>query len=192
MIDYNLISRALEFYDKHGYKRIEVPWWVSENISNITKPKERESRFILNTGKVLVASGEQGFLHLMNKSCLPQGKYSTVTPCFREDQNGIFYNKNFFKVELIDTINYDLNCIIKHSIDFFKSIATQPSLIDVREINKDGNKSFDIEYNGVEIGSYGERTFEYLRWVYGTGLAEPRFSKIEKSIENKELLWKNQ
>lgn len=36
----------------------------------------------------------------------------------------------------------------------------------------------DLTINGIEIGSYGVRTYNHITWVYGTGLAEPRFSKV--------------
>jgi hypothetical protein len=33
-------------------------------------------------------------------------------------------------------------------------------------------------YNGFELGSYGVRQYHDITWIYGTGIAEPRFSKI--------------
>ena len=32
--------------------------------------------------------------------------------------------------------------------------------------------------NGIELGSYGIRQFKDYKWIFATGLAEPRFSKI--------------
>jgi hypothetical protein len=34
--------------------------------------------------------------------------------------------------------------------------------------------------NDIEIGSYGMREYENFKWIYGTGMAEPRFSKARK------------
>jgi len=45
---------------------------------------------------------------------------------------------------------------------------------------KDG---YDLEYDGIEIGSYGIRSCEYLKWIYGTGIAEPRLTMIN-NIKN--------
>lgn len=42
------------------------------------------------------------------------------------------------------------------------------------------NEGADLTINGVEIGSYGIRTYNAITWVYGTGLAEPRFSKVNE------------
>jgi hypothetical protein len=36
----------------------------------------------------------------------------------------------------------------------------------------------DLTIDGIEIGSYGIRAYNAITWVYGTGLAEPRFSKV--------------
>jgi hypothetical protein len=39
-------------------------------------------------------------------------------------------------------------------------------------------EGFDLEYRGVEIGSYGYRECLFTKWIYATGLAEPRFSRM--------------
>lgn len=41
---------------------------------------------------------------------------------------------------------------------------------------------FDINYKKYELGSYGIRSCEYLSWIYGTGLAEPRMTIIKNLI----------
>lgn len=40
--------------------------------------------------------------------------------------------------------------------------------------------SYDIEYKGVELGSYGIRECSFLKWIYGTGIAENRTSNLLK------------
>ena len=42
------------------------------------------------------------------------------------------------------------------------------------------DEGYDIVLNGIEVGSYGIRQHENLRWIYGTGIAEPRFSTALK------------
>ena len=37
-------------------------------------------------------------------------------------------------------------------------------------------EGYDLMINGIEVGSYGLRMGNGYEWVYGTGLAEPRFS----------------
>ena len=43
-------------------------------------------------------------------------------------------------------------------------------------------QGFDLEYNGIELGSYGIRSCEYLDWIYATGLAEPRMSMVKNML----------
>lgn len=40
MINYRLLQNSIDYYDSHGFKRIESPWTVTQPISNITKPKD--------------------------------------------------------------------------------------------------------------------------------------------------------
>jgi hypothetical protein len=46
-----------------------------------------------------------------------------------------------------------------------KAIVVQPT-----------DDCMDLTINGIEVGSYGKREFKNIKWIYGTGLAEPRFS----------------
>ena len=38
------------------------------------------------------------------------------------------------------------------------------------------DEGYDLMMGGVEIGSYGERATQSNAWIYGTGIALPRFS----------------
>ena len=39
MIDYKLLSKSIDYYEAKGFKRVEVPWTVTEsNIINILEP----------------------------------------------------------------------------------------------------------------------------------------------------------
>ena len=80
MIDYKILNDSILYYESKGFKRIEAPWTVSENVDNITKPKDRLSFQLKHNNKCLVASGEQSFLYLYLKNFLPLGQYQTVTP----------------------------------------------------------------------------------------------------------------
>lgn len=179
MINYNIIAKSIEHYSNEGFVRIESPWTVASAISAITKPPESKDFEIANKDKVLVASGEQSFLALYNKGFLPLGKYQTVTPCFRDETFTLLHTKYFIKNELIitDNVNYDsLMMLIESARRFFHSImGTDLSLVETT-----GGKypSFDLYYNGDELGSYGIRKCEYLTWIYGTGVAEPRLSRV--------------
>jgi hypothetical protein len=176
MINYQLLNESLEHYEKFGFKRIETPWTISEYVDNITKPKENISFQLKHNNKCLVASGEQSFLYLYLKEFLPLGQFQTITPCFRYESFDLTHTKYFMKNELIktDIVNKDeLNKVVETSLLFYKKYIPNVIIIDT-------DSGFDIEYKGNELGSYGIRECEFLKWIYGTGCAEPRFSKIIK------------
>ena len=52
----------------------------------------------------------------------------------------------------------------------------------VKTDDERSDESYDIESNGIELGSYGIRQHENITWVYGTGLAEPRLSIAIKRV----------
>lgn len=184
MISYKNLDDSLIFYEKLGYTRIEAPWLVPECIDNITKPKDKKSYRLEHNQKCLVASGEQSFLYLYLKDFLPKGKFQTITPCFRDERYDMIHGKYFMKNELIITDEPDLSSlenIIDDALNFFKT-KISPNLLDVIETD-DG---FDIIYKNndieIELGSYGIRECEFLKWVYGTGCPEPRLSNIMKRL----------
>lgn len=179
MIDYAKITDSIEFYKNNiGFDRIESPWTVTKQVSEITKPDgAKEFQLLHENGKVLVASGEQSFLYLYLKGFLPPGRFQTVTPCFRSESFDKFHTKYFIKNELIDTTStmpYVLTSMIATAKSFFSRYLP----IEGLEVKQTGEQSYDIEYRDVELGSYGIRECEFLKWVYGTGVAEPRLSQV--------------
>ena len=181
MINYKIIDDSIRYYETKGFLRIESPWTVTPQISAITKPKDCIDYEIKHNNKVLVASGEQSFLYLYVKSFLPTGKYQTVTPCFRDDSFDFTHTKYFIKNELIDTKDTstsNLDQIISNCLTFFRRYLTDASVIKT-EIG------FDIEWRGYELGSYGIRECEFLKWIYATGVAEPRLTRILNYSEGK-------
>jgi len=174
MINYKIIADSIDYYENSGFIRIESPWTVSEYVDNLTKPKDRISFQLKHNNKCLVASGEQAFLYLYLKDFLPKGQFQTTTPCFRMESFDYSHTKYFIKNELIktDIVNdIELEKIIDKCLIFYKKYIPGV-IVSTTEIG------FDIEYNGQELGSYGIRECEYLKWIYATGCAEPRLSKI--------------
>ena len=182
MINYNHIQDSIEFYEKRGFKRVESPWTVTKAISDITKPRPGPGETlpdftIKEKNKVLVASGEQSFLYLYNKGFLPKGQFQTVTPCFREDEFDSLHTKYFLKNELIktDVVNEDsLEYVIGVAFEFFKVRIGHGVTIQTIV----SGKEYDIVYNDIELESYGIRSCDFLSWVYATGVAEPRLSRV--------------
>lgn len=177
MIDYKLIQDSIEYYEKFGYHRIESPWTVSEYTDNITKPNGVLSFQLKHNNKCLVASGEQSFLYLYLKDFLPKGTFQTTTPCFRFESFDYQHTKYFIKNELIktDVVNTnELDKIVEMCIGFYKKYLPGVNI-------KDTSIGYDIECNGIELGSYGIRECEFLKWIYATGCAEPRLSNTIKT-----------
>lgn len=174
MIDYKIIADSIDYYEKLGFKRIESPWTVSEYVSNITKPKEAINFQLKHNDKCLVASAEQSFLYLYLKDFLPKGQFQSTTPCFRYECFDYSHTKYFMKNELIktDVVNKEeLERIVQICYEFFVKYLPEAEIITTEF-------GFDIECYGSELGSYGIRECEYLKWIYATGCAEPRLSKI--------------
>lgn len=191
LIDYGLLHQSTVFYSDLGFKRVESPWLVTEAINNITAPPHVEMYYVTKgtKRKVFVASGEQSFLYLINKGFLPEGKYQTITPCMRNDDFDQWHTKYFMKNELIkfgDVEEKDVMIMVHDAMDFFGSLTGDKWDNLFIEKTADG---YDVMYGNkdekIEIGSYGMRECEFTRWIYGTGLAEPRFSRVKKYFEVK-------
>ena len=180
MINYKILSESIDYYEQQGFKRIETPWLVSEYIDKLTKPPDIPSFQLKHNNKCLVASGEQTFLYLYLKDFLPKGQFQTTTPCFRNDSFDFHHTKYFIKNELIktDKINFgELEKIVDICFSFYKKYIPDVEIVET-------NIGFDINYKEFELGSYGIRECKFLKWIYATGCAEPRFSKIINLYKN--------
>jgi hypothetical protein len=209
-IDYSLLADATKHYRDMGYAAIEVPWRVSVEVLNITKPAyvTNTDYKIEGTNKALIASGEQGFMYLMNKGHLPPGGYQTITPCFRNEQYDATHSKQFMKLELIEVVaecqaigQHHVRALLDVVLNAMKKLAPsdyhRERLMVVQQSEWDplavpGTVQLDIEaeFNDkrVELGSFGARRAHFGAWVYGTGLAEPRFSKTMQALSQQQYL----
>lgn len=171
-IDYRAISLALDYYEGKGYRYIEVPWLVSRDACFATIPTDFTSGAMSVGSRYLVGSGEQGFLDLK----LAPGRYVTCSPCFRAGDNCLpYHQETFMKVELFqnnDVSDIALIVMMNHVVELFKHLSGKTPAIAPTD---DG---WDIELAGVELGSYGRRTALGQTWLYGTGLALPRFTQV--------------
>ncbi len=195
MINYEYISDALWRYQNREFVELDVPWLVTEEAINATIPVGCESMKIvgvdlLGQKRHLVASGEQSFIQMMIDGTLPIGKSMCCTPCFRDEKTLTETTRiSFVKVELINYFGYmisgipyinfseEINKIVNIALEFMQQYNKK---IHIKAIGKD---LIDIEdQNGLELGSYGLRSYKHHLWIYGTGIAEPRFSI---SLKNK-------
>lgn len=184
VINWRLIVLAQGYYESLGYQYVETPWMVPTTYTEKTKPFKDKS-FVLdsdlfeNQSNELVGSAEQGFLYFIDHNKMKPGKYLSISPCFRTDNYDELHQPWFLKLELIivgPTDKDSVNSILEDSFKFFKTI-TKGNL----EIINLPDKSYDINLNGIEIGSYGLRTINNTNYIYGTGLALPRFNIADKS-----------
>lgn len=193
-IDWSRIARAVEFYQSLGYKKIEVPWIVEPVFRKVTYP--HDNAFETAKGDI-IGSAEQAFLQLAfedkiqtknyhgggygsQKKVRAAGRYVAVTPCFRDNQpEDELHQLYFMKVELFEPVFYGAEVYtrgIKPSklfLDAGKFFASEGAIPESEETDE----GIDWTLGGIEIGSYGFRVFERFGWLYGTGLAEPRFSQ---------------
>jgi aspartyl-tRNA synthetase len=122
---------------------------------------------------------------------LTPGYYFSISPCFRDNEEDEFHFTDFMKLELCivgpsdeSAVSRSLERMIQTCLGFFTkefkgSTDCRYGVAPTAVRTKDG---FDIEINGIEVGSYGFREVKVSgvirRWVYGTGLAEPRFTQV--------------
>lgn len=179
-IDWGRIGRAVEHYsgDRGHYAYVEAPWVVDEKYTRVTYP---HSHAFKTTYGDLVGSAEQGLLALSAEgkildSSSVRHRYVACGPCFRDHQpKDKFHNPYFMKVELYlpHRSERDVGILIRSAAQFFASEGAVPEIVKTEE-------GWDIYVAGIEVGSYGFRQVWDHMWVYGTGLAEPRFSQALK------------
>jgi hypothetical protein len=110
---------------------------------------------------------------------LQGGFYVTAGPCFRDEP--IIDEQHqyaFFKVELIKIYNVNE---VPSELQHIQKLVHDAGQVVYELYGSRANvvktpEGYDLEVNGIEIGSYGFREYKEHRWVYGTGLALPRTS----------------
>ena len=193
-IDYNLLNKSLKYFSKKGFKQIEVPWRVSREAIEGTFNSDNS---FTTENKFLIGSAEQGFLELYLQNKLTSNQLMSVSPCFRNELEDYLHQQEFIKLELICFVdkltdldfrfNDEYSNIKGLVINFIiKKLKIKASDIFIsRVLDSRSFYSEDILINGIEYGSYGIREFQNKYYIYGTGIALPRASKILKSIERK-------
>jgi hypothetical protein len=189
---YKRLQHAVTYYEKCGFKYIDVPWAVSEEAVNITRPAWAVGDSLQykagGTPLFPVASAEQSFIQLqldaINNPLESRitGSFCALTPCFRnEPVLDDLHQPYFMKVELISwdkTTREDMNKMIAGARLLFEE-NLWVTCVHNAEPDPIGVTAYDLvtTHTGIELGSYGIRETEKLgRWLYGTGLAEPRYS----------------
>jgi len=180
-INYLLLGESINFYKKKGYIEVVTNWSVEKNIINITFKNNNYFKDTINN-KIFVGSAEQGFLELIKLKKLMPGKYQSTTPCFRPELIIDNIHKYYFiKTELIYYLKNNeyekyLDEMLKDAYSFFEKYLDKKYLKIVKKSQANSILNYDIEYKGIELGSYGYRSYQNINWIYGTGCAEQRLS----------------
>ena len=172
---------ALVRYEGIGYQSIEVPWAIPPNVVQMTAPEDAGILFAAHD-LALVGSAEQSFLYLAREGIIRRGRYVAISPCFRLDHADHQHQNQFMKVELFATVGVDTDGVdqmITDARQVFTLLGARGHRMEVVR-TEEGIDSRDILINGIEVGSYGIRKINGIEWVYGTGLAEPRFSQVTR------------
>lgn len=179
-IDYSLLGEAQRYYAQRGYHELSAPWIVRHEAQASTCPPGRRDFFCLDG--YLNASGEQSFLELLLQGQRLE-KHFCITPCFRDEPViDELHQRSFIKLELIDTnvTEEHLHTMMRDAKLFFDSLLPIEQATTIVKTDE-SDSSYDIidGQHGIELGSYGVRRYKTHEWIYGTGLALPRFQVVK-------------
>lgn len=167
IIDTELLMKAMSFYQGIGYKPIPAPMLVDKDIVELTIPKGNKAREHL--GKYYVGSAEQSFYQIIKDGMKPDGSYMMITPCERDEVEDELHLGIFLKVELISTVKSKED-ILRDASDFLYHSYIGHNIVKTEN-------GFDLEVNGIEVGSYGAIKYSGYDITFGTGIALPRLTK---------------
>lgn len=184
LIDWELLYDAKRFYQQYLESTyIEVPWIVDPDVAGITTD---QNEIDTSYGR-LVGSAEQGFLQLVKEGKIFNKEiiYHSISPCFRADTMDELHERHFMKLELFELLGKTSNEekrlreIGGEAFKFFRGQKLECEIVPT------GNLMYDIVSKNlkIEVGSYGIKSHDFggdigeIKWVYGTGLALPRFSR---------------
>ena len=184
---HHYLAAAQWHYRTLGYTPIDVPWFTDPEIQSFF-PKCSQ-----NAGGFL-ATPEQGFVKLAHNGILVSGRYQTLTPCATAESLSLpapwFHTKQFTSLSLLD---YESNAtenmgdwdnrMARMAEDAVATIhILTEGRLQLRDTPAEDKRSLTIEaqcgHLHVPIASFGIKTAPFGTWVHGTGLIEPRFSKI--------------
>jgi seryl-tRNA synthetase len=186
--DFELLAHVIKLYEKRGYSYVQSPWTCSRRATRATSAECSPAKlFAVNSvfHDDLVGSAEQSFVQMSMDGAYfkPGRKLVTCTPCFRDEEHlDDLHRLYFMKVEITHVLarpdDPEAYLALQRVIFDAKHVMTRlivPPLGGVIRQLETGENSYDLNLNEIEVGSYGIRSFEGLHWVYGTGLALPRF-----------------
>lgn len=181
-IRWDLLHETTEHFQERqygGFRFIDVPWLVTERAIRSTFQGNIHEAL---PGQYAVGSAEQSFAQLLLDGVLdPKESYVALSPCFRDEPViDELHKPHFMKVELIRPFKGDGRedrLIALDAAYWFNTLTDRYSYRCKHKVELvQTPEGYDVNVNGIEVGSYGIRHFEGFSWVYGTAMAEPRFS----------------
>jgi len=182
-MEWDLLGKAFDFYAKN-FQYMDVPWVVRRDTALETMPENASTTLWTCIPGVLVGSGEQGFLEKLPLD----GRFYTITPCFRDEAVIDRYHQHYFmKLELFssNTDQEEFDWMVFEAAQFMTTLVESVGSKPVLHKRCTGPETCDLEIGGVEVGSYGIRQTSHQNYLYGTGLALPRFTEAVKDAEVK-------
>lgn len=186
-VDADVIYRAMTYWRNRGFIPMRVPMCVGKKaMAHTAPPGAQDHRYLHVDGDFYVASSEQSFLQMENRGQLNmvpgRSQYMALTPCFRGMEADDTHYDIFLKLELFAVPESDdkesgemLACELAFQSKDLLEVLGELDSDRLKVVDTD--IGFDVEYNGLELGSFGTRQTITGKWyVYGTGLAEPRYS----------------
>lgn len=173
-ISTSLVHLALTYYQHSGFVLFDAPMLVCDEVLKATLPQGRNIK-LHNNDLYYVGSAEQSYLQMIKDGIDIPDKICMITPCQRDEEIlDDTHLEIFLKIELISKYvdHLSVTNVINNAYKFFDA-NTNKSIGVVKY-----DDVIDIEIDGIEVGSYGTRELYGHKYVYGTGLALPRFSKF--------------
>lgn len=177
------LGQVMALWQSAGAKLVSLPWTASQEAVAATRPSERDPTTDIPTPfGFLLASGEQAFVEMA--STLPLNQiHIGWTPCFRhEPEFDATHHYYFLKSEVFvrctpSQASLEVERVRTIAMMSFQSLLRLHNQTAHLEFRQTGLNAFDIECNAIEVGSYGVRTYKEQTYVFGTALAEPRWSE---------------
>lgn len=177
------LGQVMMLWQGAGAKLTPLPWTASQEAVDATRPPERAANTDIQTPfGFLVASGEQAFMD-MAQTLQEKQIHIGWTPCFRHEPTfDPTHHYYFLKAEAFirccaSQSSLEVDRVRNIAMLGFESLLRLPNQTARLEFRQTGPVAYDIECNGIEVGSYGVRTYKGHTYVFGTALAEPRWSE---------------
>lgn len=177
------LARMGGYYEKLGFRDLPQPWFASLEAIRVTLPPDRTPH-MLSDWDIFVGSAEQAFIDRMFTREMQPGRWQAITPCFRQEPvYDELHRPYFMKLELIEYMPSDAIAAltmmlwqVREALTTLLPVGSPEVMVEKTEIG------WDLTLRGEEIGSYGIRELAGHQWVYGTGIAEPRFTTLLERV----------